>query len=1133
MLRWTIRILIVFVVLILAAAVIVHFVLESRWLNDLILARAGDAIGMNVTADSVSVGWGGETTIRNVAVVLPLTGEVVLDAERIEVTHEVIPLLILGRPVNVRSVRVDEPQVYLRRYENGRWNAQDVWARVRADRDSTDDESERISLPEVAIEDAWIHVTEPNGLTQVVGPLAFRAEPQGRLLWAFDLQMSQTVQAQGRVVSGRDWAHQVGFDVAGVEPLVRQLTGSDLKPLRAAGRWEGRVLQNSLTGTLRLDALAVGPVAAQGDIAVQAGSGELALTAKDLVVNEPNIAGRPVRLAGGSIRMTGEQVQVEQLAAVSDRLTAQINGTWDLRTQSGEFSGSWAAAADGQADRYNGTYRAAVRSPQFGRKAARVSITGEAATSIGEVAVAASVEGGGSDWRHSQWQLTVPTLRWAREDKEVDLSGAATQVRVAWPEIRLADLVVPDVERTDANAVLVSNTRRWSVHLAMEDVPHLAPWGFKSLDLRLNAEGDDRHALISELRVAEGERIATARGRLSFRERGFQDVRLSADWPAGETRPDQSQAEQPIGRWHLEGDIFGRVQPLAIGLTGQMTGQNISLGKQTVSRVEIPVRINADAEAVEMATDAVDMFGGRWQLSGRHDLSTNRTQIAATADALSLESVAGMAGVAIVSRGRAHAEIQVAMQSFNLDSAVATGSWSAEDVNIPPLRADRAHGKLRIASGLARFDEILLERDGGRAEAGVELRIDDPQFVFVDLISRQWPVRLEGNPVLMYADGKAGLRVNVVKRTADGEVRLTGTVLLKEQELARVRVVAYMEAQTLNVQELYAETLGGTVEGRAQIQMNRWTDSSASLRWQGIQPKMLQTWVPQFERFEGTVSGFFEAETPPPSARPPEPMRFTLWAEVDDGWFGPAAVDSCRITGHLGETRLLIDESDLRILDGQVKTRVRISTHADVRYGNVVADFNDLNLDQIVHVANPEAMTHIGYLSGTASLLGSSAVLAKDFSPLQGEARINVTKSDLGNNSIIGSLYSTLNLQFGSQEPNGTGDLAVRLEGPSLLIPSFTYFNRGVEVRGAGQIDNLNRGGDSPVSGFAVGSTRVLKGINLPGISSLDRLLATFQSGAASVSIAGTLAQVEVKVVPLPAVLGPFRNLLWSQLRGQ
>jgi len=124
-----------------------------------------------------------------------------------------------------------------------------------------------------------------------------------------------------------------------------------------------------------------------------------------------------------------------------------------------------------------------------------------------------------------------------------------------------------------------------------------------------------------------------------------------------------------------------------------------------------------------------------------------------------------------------------------------------------------------------------------------------------------------------------------------------------------------------------------------------------------------------------------------------------------------------------------------------------------------------------------------------------------------------------------------LNLQFGPQGPTGTGDLTIRLEGASLEIPAFTYFNRGVEVRGAVRIADLQRGAQSEIEGFAVGSTRVLRGVNLPGVRALDRLLATFQSGAASVSIGGTLGAPQVQVVPLPVVLDPFRRLLWAQLR--
>lgn len=98
-------------------------------------------------------------------------------------------------------------------------------------------------------------------------------------------------------------------------------------------------------------------------------------------------------------------------------------------------------------------------------------------------------------------------------------------------------------------------------------------------------------------------------------------------------------------------------------------------------------------------------------------------------------------------------------------------------------------------------------------------------------------------------------------------------------------------------------------------------------------------------------------------------------------------------------------------------------------------------------------------------------------------------------------------------------------------MPSFEYFNRGVEIRGAGQIKDIHAGGDSLVEGYAVASTRVLKGVSLPGVQSLDRLMASLQTGAAAVQIEGTLGDVQVKAVPLPLVSSEFRRLLWAQLR--
>ncbi len=1126
MLRWTIRILLVFVVLIVVAVGIVHVVLRSDRLAELILTTVSERIGMEVTSESLSVGWSGRTTLRGPAVKMPLTDEVVLAADRIEIAHTAIPLLIFGRPVHVRSVRADSPKVSVRQYASGRWNVQDVWTRLAASFEFSGRKNRPTALPRVMLVDAMVQITEPNAAVRTVGPLDFRADPQGVLLWRFDLSVPQLVEAKGRVVQGSDWTHDVRFVVGDTESLVRRILGGDLSPIQIEGRWEGRVLQDAVSGMLRLDRLAVGPVTACGGVLLEVKAGGISIRPQGLAFSEPNLAGHEVHLANGSVQITGREVCVEQLSLASSHLAARIDGRWDWIAQAGEFVASWAAASDEKSPQYSGTCRASVKSPQAGRKAARVSMTADVETSSGDWAVAADVEGAGADWRQSQWRLSTPTFVWSRDGKQVDLAGATAEIRMAWPAIQLTSLHLPNTRVTNAAARFDPNTRRWSARLAMENLGQLEPWGVKALDFLLDVEGDDHLAHILELRLTQGARTATATGNLSFHEKGFQDVRLTADWPGGHSADGLPEAGQSVGHWHLEGDVFGRVRPLAIEMTGRMTGRNITLGKQTVDRVEIPVRAKADTREIQVATDAVGLLGGRWLVNGCRDLSSDMTQLAVTVDDLLLESVVKMVGLPFASGGRTRAQIRLAMEGFDIDSAVADGSWDAEDVNVPPLRARKAHGKFHFSNGQARLDQIELEQEGGRIQASVEFRLDDPRCVHVEMSSNEWKAKLDGYPLSFYTDGKAKLRVNVVERTADGVADLSGRMLWGEREFGRVRTSTLVRGQTLDIRELHADALGGSVEGQAVIPLNHWKKSTARLDWQGLQPRQLQQWAPQFEQFEGTVSGSLQVEQAGRAERPPEPMRFVVQADAEDGRFGPAQVDSCRIVGFLGDRRLLIDEATLRILGGQVKARTRVSAHPGGHYGSLVLDFNDLRLNQLVHLIVPDASEYAGNLSGSGTVLTSA-----NWHSFGGEARINLTQSDLVGNRVVRVLHNTLNLQSGKQEPTGIGELSVQLEGPSVVIPSFRYFNQGVEIRGAGRIVDVNRGARSPVDGFAVASTRILKGVRLPGVKALDQLLATVQTGAASVEIGGTLEEVDARAVPLPDVLGSFRRLLWAQLR--
>jgi hypothetical protein len=1123
MMRWKIIIPIAFVVLVAAGALVVHLVLQSDLVGRTALAEASEQLGMEVTAKSLHAGWGGKTVIRDLVVTIPLTDEVILSAEIVRLSHRAVPWLVLGRPFDLRSVEVENPQVNVRRHESGRWNVQDAWSRIEALIDSTK-QAPGTALPWFAIHGGLIHIAGPNEPAQTLGPVEFQARPQGRLLWTFDLKLPSMARIDGQLIQGGDWAHKAGFDIEGIGPLMGRLFGRGLPPIAAAGRWEGGVSENTLHGRIELTKATFGPAALCGDIRVEAGRDAITLRPEELVLSDPNTANERVHLTAGAIRITREAVTVEQFATRMGMLTGRFDGRWDMGTRAGEFSGSWDAGA-GREAQYRGACKGVLQSPRFGRTELDATLTAQARTAVGGWTIAAGIRGAGEDWRKSQWQVSLPQVAWSLKSRKASITNTVAQVDVNWPMIRLESLHVPDARSAGGGAEFDAGTHRWFAHLNASGL-HLGIVGMDDIDFRLSALGDDREALVSELRIAAGERVVAAQGELSFVESSIKRASISADWPGAPADPGQPQRVQPAEQWHWKAGVSGRIRPLAMEIDSDLIGQNIPVGKQIVPRVAIPIRANASDEQIQVATGPFELWSGKWQLTGQHELSSGLTQLSLVVDGISLKAAADIAGSPYACQGTAQAQIQLAVPNFQIGQAIATGKWTAEDVNIPPIRAETASGKLRIAGGLVRFEDIELEQGDGLARASMEFRLERPQDVVVEFTTESWPVQLQDHPFSILADSEASLQVNVARRSVVGQMHLSGGVWFKDQDLARIRLDTLVDEQTLDVQNLYMETLGGSVEGAARITVNRWSDSTANLTWKGIQPRSLERWWPQFGKFRGEVAGGLVIEQTSEESRPLGSMRFTVDSHATGGRYGPAEIDACRIVGYLDGDRLLIDDGTLQAFKGRVSARGRVSRHADGYYASAITDFNSLDLDQLVHVVDPIAHEHIGLVSGTVSLLSSTDRLS-----LGGEGDIRLTQSDLINNSAIAMLHDTLNLSIGEKQPTGTGRIKIRLEGPAVVIPSFEYFNRGVEIRGAGRISDIDAGDGSPVQGYAVASTRILKGVSLPGIRSLDRLMASMQTGAAAVKIAGTFKEVQVKPVPVPIIGGDLRRLLWAQLR--
>jgi len=317
----------------------------------------------------------------------------------------------------------------------------------------------------------------------------------------------------------------------------------------------------------------------------------------------------------------------------------------------------------------------------------------------------------------------------------------------------------------------------------------------------------------------------------------------------------------------------------------------------------------------------------------------------------------------------------------------------------------------------------------------------------------------------------------------------------------------------------------GQIDGQATISLNNWLLSSSQLSWQNIDLAILGDWWPILDGLTGRSAGILTAQ-PADQQRPLGPLYIQAQSDLSDAAINGAQLGSCEVVAYAGEDRLIIKQLMLEMAEGIIRARATFSRHDGELFTYMNCNFKHLDLDQLVHMFQPQANKVAGCLTGSGSV-----VFSRDLKRLTGNADFQLSETDLVNNFVIATLYNSLNLKFDQAQLTGVGRISLRAEGAILHIPSFYYFNRGVEVRGAGVIKDISLGLASPIEGYAIGSTRPLKGMRLPGVEELDKLMSFLQKSVASVKIEGTLAKPVAKVVPFPEVSSSIRRLLWGQLR--
>ncbi len=196
--------------------------------------------------------------------------------------------------------------------------------------------------------------------------------------------------------------------------------------------------------------------------------------------------------------------------------------------------------------------------------------------------------------------------------------------------------------------------------------------------------------------------------------------------------------------------------------------------------------------------------------------------------------------------------------------------------------------------------------------------------------------------------------------------------------------------------------------------------------------------------------------------------------------------------------------NDIRVADGRIRVWGRRGRHAagNVTQTHVIADFQRLDINQLVHAVKPEADPMPGRLSGSITIHGNP----NEKDQVLGRGRVEITESDLGNVDALALLYQATRLGTATTQPIGSGSLDVSLQASTLSLQNIRYFNRGVEARSSSiEIRDVWDIPRSHVFGYIAGSGRPLKDLKLPFLADVDQIMGVLQQSLPTVKLDGPL----------------------------
>ncbi len=1098
----------ILLVLFILIAIVAELARRSGLTRTIIARTLTDRTGIQTDVEYARVGLTGHTSIRGVHLRLPMATDPVLSIDNIDVTHNSLFGIITSLQLRIDNVTVEHPELRIEQEPDGRLNLEHLATRLAllGGAGSESGPSAPPSIPPFQINNGTA-LLRFNDIEHTVPFQATGTPDRGALLVGFVSEGLLTIDATAAI--GADWQHHAAIAVHATPehaaPVFAML-GVEPQEFGLDADWRGRAQNGGLAGTLDLDAITIGTARIDGSIHAITDGTKHVIKPSLLQVNT---GGTELSLAAGRVTVRGSTISIARLQIRQDDLAGEANGTIDLDAASGTVTLDVLGATAGYDTRQRLVASAkavADRLDVHCELSGRATDQGD--TSVIDTVLVADLEFSAP----TEFRGTVRADRLEVEQEGVprDLTGLLVLAESDGSTLTLSADTVPHAVRGTAAASLEYATGAWSALLDLHNA-QLHPTD-PPATVKLIARGESAQVKAWEIDGQIDRHTFSGDG--SFDADGEQPLvgAFAIATRLGEPNtPDRVLA----GIVSATVQVRGCLNPLGVTATGMLDATQTLLEGSAICAEPIKGVATIDERGVDFVADPFELFEGDCELEITRG-TNGHVDVTITADQISVPTLAALLEDAPPLDGRLTGTLTARGVTGPAMEITAAGDLRIDDLAVPTINADTAACTINIRDGVATLSNIELRQHTPTMTGSIEYPLNGTDPATVDLHANG--LRIESGALIAGIEGAVTGTIDLDDRDAVASIDATIRPTWQDTELGSLRLLGTIQDRVVSLREFSSRFAGGTIEGTTTIPIDDWTKSTAALTLDEIRPSALADLFPHLDQVNGRLSGTLRAG-PDTTAPLDAPLRVGLGIVATEGAYREIDVRTLDIEAYVGPRRSLLRRADATLLGGSIRLHGTTNIHDEDRYIQLAGEVEDIDLTRFLNSISSEPAPVRGRLTATFGAAG----YASPPSRLVGEARVGIRQADLLGLPVVSQVFSLMRGGAGGPS-DGRGDAVVRIEGDDLTIPRFTYFNRGTDVRGTLEIDDLLSDKPSRIRGIAVGTARPLADAKALLTKQLDGVINAVQSGGVAVEITGPLEAPQTRVIPFERVLNTLKR---------